>query len=495
MLGTLRGLPLIEVEPAKILVLGLAELGELIPLASYLPEATLVGMDHSEVHLSTAREHIDALDLKNIRLVEGLDGKLIEEEGPFAYIIARGVVERRDSPPREEVLRACATALAPQGLAVFTYHALPGWQPMADLSAWIGQFIDLDAPEEEQVGNVRALASMLVGQGPDARAEREGLRSLALTIGSMDDRAVLEEIIAPAFEPLRLFEMVVAAEKEGLEYIGDAQREPGQVQLLEGLSRDFAEGGLNSLGLESLGELSLPRPFRASVFGRAPLPDSRTRLPGLDSQMISLRLQPAKGELNLDAEAEAFQGPFGTNIEVESRLLRAAIVRISEAYPRAVPISETLDAALKDLAEIDQSWADTAGESEFEEARGILAHLCFVGLAQLRTRSLPIASEIEPTPRVHELVRYQAKRGAWVTTPTLMDAELGPLLRALVLCLDGERDEAGIAVELTKALERGDLGLEREGALPADPMNRQMMLRGHLMQGLNQLHQIGLLAT
>ena len=493
-LGVLRGLSPAKACEARILIVGLADLGELIPLAAYLPQATFVGLDVSGPASKAAKEHIESLELENVRLVEGLTGGLIEEGGPFDYIVARNVLDRADAP-REELLRGCAKALAPQGLAVFTYHALPGWQPMADFSAWIGQFIDLDAPEAEQILNVRALASVLVGGGSDKRAEREGLRSLSMTVAAMDDRSVLEDILAPSFQPLRLFEMVTTAEKEGLAYLGDAQRDPGHVQLLEGLSRDLAEGGLTDLGLESLGELSLPRPYRASVFARAPLPDTIGGLPGFDSQRIALHLVPSQGESNLMAETESFRGPYGTNIEVESRLLRAAINRISAMYPNALLIEEAIEGARKTLADIDQSWAVLIDEPEIESTKGILAHLCFVGLAQLRSDPLPIALEIDATPRVHALVKYQAKHGDWVTTPTLLDAELGPLLRALVLTLDGERDEGKIAVELNRALERGDLGLEREGALPTDPLNRQLMLRGHLMQGLNQLRQIGLLAT
>src|SRR5436309_1970098 len=69
-LATLFGMQPAAVERCRVLEIGCTDGGNLIPIAYGLPEAELVGIDVSRRSLAAGRECVEALGLKNIRLLE-----------------------------------------------------------------------------------------------------------------------------------------------------------------------------------------------------------------------------------------------------------------------------------------------------------------------------------------------------------------------------------------------------------------------------------------
>ena len=90
-LGRLFGLDTPAPETARILELGCATGGNIIPLAYYLPDTKITGIELSAGQVAVAQELIRRLGLTNIEVrqddIMALGGKL----GEFDYIIAHGV--------------------------------------------------------------------------------------------------------------------------------------------------------------------------------------------------------------------------------------------------------------------------------------------------------------------------------------------------------------------------------------------------------------------
>jgi tRNA G46 methylase TrmB len=65
-IATLFGMKPAPVEHCRVLELGCASGGNLIPMAATLPESTFVGIDRSRKQVAQGQVTIDALDLRNI---------------------------------------------------------------------------------------------------------------------------------------------------------------------------------------------------------------------------------------------------------------------------------------------------------------------------------------------------------------------------------------------------------------------------------------------
>ncbi len=78
-------------EEARILEIGCAGGGNLIPVAAQFPNSRCVGVELSKVQVDNARIAIDYCGLKNIEILQGSIVDLASELGKFDYIICHGV--------------------------------------------------------------------------------------------------------------------------------------------------------------------------------------------------------------------------------------------------------------------------------------------------------------------------------------------------------------------------------------------------------------------
>jgi SAM-dependent methyltransferase len=111
----------------RILELGCASGGNLIPMAVSLPGSELVGIDLSKRQIADGLQTIDALNLENIRLqaVSILDFEL--DGSTFDYILCHGVYSWVDHDVQDRIMQICCEALSPQGVAYISYNTNPGW--------------------------------------------------------------------------------------------------------------------------------------------------------------------------------------------------------------------------------------------------------------------------------------------------------------------------------------------------------------------------------
>lgn len=89
--GTLFGLRPTPVHKCRVLELGCAAGGNLIPMAEYLPESQFIGCDLSARQINMGQEWIGQLGLKNLALKQVDINAIDDSWGTFDYIIAHGV--------------------------------------------------------------------------------------------------------------------------------------------------------------------------------------------------------------------------------------------------------------------------------------------------------------------------------------------------------------------------------------------------------------------
>src|SRR5690606_35486513 len=117
-----------DIGNCRVLELGCASGGNLIPMAVELPEARFLGIDLSARQINDGLAVVQALGVENIELRRGDILNITPELGQFDYILCHGVYSWAPPPVQKKILHVCRENLAPQGVAYVSYNTYPGWR-------------------------------------------------------------------------------------------------------------------------------------------------------------------------------------------------------------------------------------------------------------------------------------------------------------------------------------------------------------------------------
>ena len=125
-IGKLFGLDPVKTENCRVLELGCATGGNLIPMADQLPNSQFVGVDVSGVQINKGLETIKKVGLTNIELKQLSIDDLPSDIGKFDYIISHGVYSWVPDNIQNAILQASNELLAKDGIAYVSYNTYPG---------------------------------------------------------------------------------------------------------------------------------------------------------------------------------------------------------------------------------------------------------------------------------------------------------------------------------------------------------------------------------
>ena len=115
------------ISACRVLELGCAGGGNLIPQAQDLPESTFAGVDLSAREIDAGRQTIGELRLQNIELAHADIMDIDADWGKFDYVLCHGVMSWVPPEVQEKIFAVCARNMAPNGVAFVSYNTYPGW--------------------------------------------------------------------------------------------------------------------------------------------------------------------------------------------------------------------------------------------------------------------------------------------------------------------------------------------------------------------------------
>lgn len=222
----LFGLNTPDVCSARVLEIGCAAAGNLIPFAAMHPRARAVGIDLSPVHITQGRQRVEALGLDNVALINGDIAQVdLASLGQFDFIICHGVYSWVPDHVQAAILAACRSLLASTGVAYISYNAYPGWKAKQIVrDAMLLSVGDTTSPAEK-VGRARRVVEFLqtVAQ-PDSVLAR-ALADYQAMATETGDYYLLHEELEAFNAPCYFRDFVSRARAHGLEYLAEAQPE------------------------------------------------------------------------------------------------------------------------------------------------------------------------------------------------------------------------------------------------------------------------------
>ena len=208
---------------ARVLELGCASGGNLIPLAARYPGLQAVGIDLSTVQVQQGLQDIARTGLTNVTLknmnLEAVDASL----GQFDYIICHGVYSWVPPAVQTAILRIASENLAPNGVVYISYNTYPGWKAREIVrDAMLLRGADRATPAE-QLSYARGMVEFLHDMARDGSVLKKTLEETMPTIQNGQDYYLIHEFLEACNAPCYLKDFVAAAGVQGLAYLGDAE--------------------------------------------------------------------------------------------------------------------------------------------------------------------------------------------------------------------------------------------------------------------------------
>lgn len=438
--GRLFGLEPAAVETARVLELGCGDAQNLLSLAVAWPQAQFTGVDVAAGPLARGAAAVRDLGIANVRLLE-MDLRAAGPAlGTFDYILAHGLYSWVPPDVRTRLLAVCRERLAPAGVALVSYNALPG----GHLRRMIRDILQFEVHNDDepalQVEAARSMLDLIEAGASDVSGPSDPFRELlveqARIAASRSDGGLFHDDLAPVCEPFYVTEFVAEAEKHGLQFLGEADyfemQEERFGEDVAPLLRAAAEQ--NVVFKEQYVDFLACRQFRMTLLCHQGLQIDRSAgpaaLPGLFASS-----EVAPGDADGDG-ALVFGNDERGFVSTREPLARTAMQLLYENRPAALSFAAILAGV-----------AAREGGSQPEDAH-VLARFLHASYAAgvIDLHSVPSPFVLEPAalPVASPLARLQLQAGAEVTTLRHTRVVLDEQGAALLPLLDGSRDRRAL---------------------------------------------------
>ncbi|RYF70526.1 MAG: methyltransferase domain-containing protein, partial [Comamonadaceae bacterium] len=440
-LAWLFGLDATPPARARVLELGCAAGGNLIPFAARHPESTALGVDLSPVQVAQGAAAIGHARLSNIALRAFDIADIDDSFGEFDYIICHGVYSWVPPSVQDAILRVCSENLAPGGVAYISYNVYPGWKAREIVrDAMILRGGPRDAPDEK-LSYARGMLEFLEQSARPDSVLKKTLEETMPIVRNANSSYLLHEFLEPCNAPCYFKEFVERAGAHGLAYLADAEPSTMFVQNYGEKVREplLRECGGSQIMIEQYLDFLVNRTFRQTVLVKsARVGEIRYRLD--PTRLRSLAY--AGVFLPDDGSAIVLDGPEQPctairNLKVTLRLPvhKAAAQVLDQNYPAAV-LPELL------VTEVSARTGEPRDAVE-PYVMAMLEELLILGAVRVRRSPVDAAAQVAALPRALDAVRHSPNLPL-TTGPSAVacnqwheQVALSPLERCLLPLLDG----------------------------------------------------------
>ena len=472
----LFGLDPPDVTGARVLEIGCAAGGNLIPFAAGHPGARAVGIDLSGVQIAQGRRTVERLGLTNLELVAGdISQPDAQRElaalGRFDVVIAHGVYSWVPPDVQDALLSAVRGLLAPDGVAYLSYNTYPGWKTKEVVRDAMLLASGASAAPGEKAHEARGMADFLEDVAPADGVLARVLAEFRSRDHGLGDSYLLHDELETFNAPCYFYEMLGRARGHGLEFLAEARPETmfpaNHGPKVEAYLREKC-GGIQVL-VEQYLDFAVNRAFRESLFVHADrasqicYPPDRSRYAALH---FAAWTPPVAGPTVLDHSRQEYEVADGATLFTNDPGLKATLEVLNTRWPWTLSRDDLVAAvhARLTFAGLTPS-AELAGH--VDDLMGVL-----IVQGQVRYRLDPVLPPPVPAEalKVDETVRRLAEATRDDADASIFNLWHEPLLptpvdRILLPLLDGTRDGAALLDALLAADREHPLGLGREALI------------------------------
>lgn len=455
--GAVFEIPTVDPTNCRILELGCASGGNLVPHAMAYPGVECLGVDLSARQIGMGQARIDRLGVKNARLEVADLGTWRPEAGAWDYVICHGVYSWVPDHVRTGILEICRHALAPNGVACVSYNAHPGWRVQGVIrDAMVYLSSDETDPRRRAARARHVLEVLARNLGSKPTPYMHMMMQVHQLLEGLTDSYIAHEYLEAHNEPCYLHDFVRRAMDADLRYLGDAHLSSMLPQMLdETMQKSLMKLAPDVVSVEQYMDFLWARPFRTSLVIRDDTPFGRD-LNKLDPWgfFVASMAEPVEREGDPGAHYWVVAGPDWAPRTKDPRI-DALMARAAAAWPQAVPFEELADHVSQTVDGVPLPALDSDARHALGQhlAQWLLYAYC-CGALELHRHGYTAAVRPGERPEAWAWSRDMALRSRNVTNLRHLGVALDPAEIFVLARADGTRTRGQIAIELAEGETR-----------------------------------------
>lgn len=495
-ISQLFGLKPVSLENAKVLEIGCASGGNLIPLAFRFPNAEFVGIDLSQNQIKEAKSQVEKLELRNVKLISSSIVEHNFKREKFDYIIAHGIYSWVPSNIQNRLLEICGQNLSKNGVAYVSYNTLPGWnavKTIRDMMLYHGQNFKEPAQKVREARNmIKFVADNVKDQ---TGSYKDVLQSEIDKLHSVSDNYLLHDHLEAVNEPCYFHEFADKATKQGLIY------------LAETYLPSMYLGNQNKAVSETLSQIDDPvrleqyldfltnRRFRATLLvkeGNQILrqlnPERLKDIYFIPKYRLKKPIDPNEKDKVDELDLVHLQNENQT-ANVKGSLISAAIIEMLKAMPNRLNIQQ--------LAEkISESQPELSVDDIQKQLRSNLLKFVFNGIFDVTSDKGNVLLEVSETPLAFSPATIVGLSNEMVPNQHHEAVKLTNDQRLVLQYINGKNSIEQISKYVKQHIEKGELNLNVNGdAINKDSKDLDQYVMQYVQGALNLFAQKSLLVS
>lgn len=461
-LGLLFGMTPPDIETARVLELGCAEGGNIIPHAVNYPNSSYVGVDLSKVQIDSGLAHIKALGLKNIELKHCSITDIDESFGKFDYIICHGVFSWVPEFVRKKILEVSNKNLTENGIAYISYNTLPGWNMVRTIRDMMLYHSKGFTDQSEKVSQSRALLEFV----KDSLANSDSPYSKVLTqeaelLAKQGDHYLRHDHLEDDNKQYYFNEFMEEAHNNNLQYLSDASLSSMYLGNLGANIAEKLQGIQDIVRTEQYMDFITNRHFRSSLLCHANVKLNRALTNDSAKQFaLSLDLVAEKPLNKIDIEAKEelkffIQGNKERAIKTSSPWLKAILYVFIENKGNPLHFNTIIERATSKFSADHK----TIIESELLNNAMTLVMKGVIDISLLEIDK--IKNTVINKPALKPLASHQIQdpSSTWITSMSHEPISINALEKFIMQYMDGSRTQEQVIDCLMDEVKSGKLNL------------------------------------
>lgn len=495
--GSFFGMNPPKLENARVLELGCAGGGNIIPIAHRYPKSECVGVDLSAVQIDIAKKQVEGLGLKNIEFKCASITDIDASYGKFDYIICHGVFSWVPENVQDAILKVCGNSLTENGLAYISYNTLPGWNMVRTVRDMMLYHSSMFSSPIEKVQQSRLLLDFIKDSLPkENNPYAEVLRRESEILAQQPDHYLFHDHLEEYNKQYYFNEFMKEAAKHSLQYVGDSAIASMFLGNLPSSVVEKLQAVNDIIRTEQYMDFINNRRFRMSILSRAGVRINRDLNDNtIKSSHMYLRIVPEKpiSDIKIEDLTEQahflYQGIADNKISTTSPVMKAVLYTFAENMNHPLSFDDIVKLAAKKLPKTNVD--EIAREFAANGIRMVLS-----GHINLSDGAIS-KNTLSKKPEISGLARYQALNmpNLWVTNELHERVLINILEKYLLRYLDGKHSVEELVEKMITHVESGELTINKEGKPISDKDEIKKEIHGAVVQTLEKIKSMALLVA
>jgi len=435
-IANLFGIKSKAIQQAKVLELGCAAGGNIIPIASNYPECSITGIDLSAEQIKQGQQQIEDLGLNNINLETKSIMDINDNDGLFDYIICHGTYSWVPSDVRDKILQICKNNLHKNGIAYVSYNTLPGWNSVNSVRDMMLFHTQKFSDQQQKITQARGIIDFITSAlVKDKTPYADFMRDEIKFIKNKPDSYILHEYLAENNHPLYFHQFMTLAQENNLSYLADAQLHTMfSDNFPDKVSQQLASVP-DIIATNQYMDYIRNQRFRSTLLCHAEAPINRNlQAEDIKNYYLSF-ISENKAALSDKELVEGVAIDFDSkniSLQLKRTVSKLALSILIELSPSRLHYT-ALISEISERLNMEQTLIEQHLNSDINLMRLVLA-----GMIDINAHPANFTLAITEKPKTTALVRYQAAKLNRVTNQLHQSILISPFEQSLLIQLNGD---------------------------------------------------------